>query len=229
MAQPKALADRPGTRRLAPMTEEGPHRMTAVDERVEERPAPAVSGPKPVFEGTKHRGEQITLYAFVVVPFLAFLAAVPVAWGWGLGWTDVVLFLAFYIVSGLGITVGYHRLVHPRLVQGHPGTADRACDRRPAWRSKGRSSGGWPTTGDTTPSATGRAIRTPRGVMARRSTALLKGLRFAHIGWMFDVEHTNREKLHPGPDARRRHPPRRPALSAVGSGVPCWRRRCSGV
>ena len=77
--------------------------MTILDER-------PVGEAKPVFEGTKKRGEQIALYTFVIVPFLAFAAAVPVAWGWGLGWTDLVLFLAFYIPSGLGITVGYHRL-----------------------------------------------------------------------------------------------------------------------
>src|SRR5262245_29325170 len=76
--------------------------MTMLDER------PAAE-PKPVFEGTKRRGEQFALYTFVIVPFLAFLAAIPVAWGWGLGWTDVTLFLVFYVVSGLGITVGYHR------------------------------------------------------------------------------------------------------------------------
>ena len=70
---------------------------------------PTPIGPKPVFEGTKGRGEQIALYTFVIVPFLAVLAAVPVAWGWGLSWTDVVLFAVFYAISGLGITVGYHR------------------------------------------------------------------------------------------------------------------------
>jgi stearoyl-CoA desaturase (delta-9 desaturase) len=78
--------------------------MTLLDDR------PAPSGPKPVFEGTKRRGEQFALYVFVIVPFLAFLAAVPVAWGWGLSWTDAVLFFVFYNVSGMGITIGYHRL-----------------------------------------------------------------------------------------------------------------------
>jgi stearoyl-CoA desaturase (Delta-9 desaturase) len=170
--------------------------MTAVDERVEERPAFTTSGPKPVFEGTKHRGEQLALYAFVVVPFLAFLAAIPVAWGWGLGWTDVALFLAFYIVSGLGITVGYHRLfTHGSFkakrglriglaiagslaIEGpvirwvadhrrHHAFSDRDGDPHSPWRY-----------GETIP-------------------ALLKGLGFAHIGWMFDVEHTNREKFTP--------------------------------
>ncbi len=48
--------------------------MTLLDER-----APSPSGPKPVFEGTKKRGEQFLLYTFVIVPFLAFVAAVPVA------------------------------------------------------------------------------------------------------------------------------------------------------
>ena len=97
--------------------------MTLLDER------PAVR-PKPVFEGTKRRGEQFALYTFVIVPFLAFLAAVPVAWGWGLGWTDVVLFLASTSSSGLG----HHRrlppAVHARLVQGEPAAAHRAGDRR---------------------------------------------------------------------------------------------------
>ena len=27
------------------------------------------------------------------------LAAVPVAWGWGIGWTDLALAIAFYLVS----------------------------------------------------------------------------------------------------------------------------------
>src|SRR3954454_2166045 len=77
---------------------------TLVDER---QPA---SAPKPVYEGTKRYGEQIMLYTFVIVPFLAFLAAVPVVWGWGMGWTYVALFAVFYYVSGLGVTVGYHRM-----------------------------------------------------------------------------------------------------------------------
>ncbi|MEU7818070.1 acyl-CoA desaturase [Pseudonocardia sp. NPDC049154] len=45
----------------------------------------------------------------MIVPLLAVAAAVPVAWGWGLGWVDVALFVVFYMVSGLGVTVGYHR------------------------------------------------------------------------------------------------------------------------
>ena len=163
--------------------------MTILDER-------PVGEAKPVFEGTKKRGEQIALYTFVIVPFLAFAAAVPVAWGWGLGWTDLVLFLAFYIPSGLGITVGYHRLfTHSSFkanrplriglaiagslaIEGpvirwvadhrrHHAFSDKEGDPHSPWRY-----------GETVP-------------------ALMKGLGYAHIGWMFDVEHTNRDKYTP--------------------------------
>src|SRR6266496_1412881 len=65
--------------------------------------------PKPITDGQKAGWEQGALYFFVIVPFLAVAAAVPVAWGWGLGWHDVVLAVFFYLVSGLGVTVGFHR------------------------------------------------------------------------------------------------------------------------
>ncbi len=167
--------------------------MTLVDDRPQ---FPRADGPKPVFEGTKRTGEQFMLYTFVIVPFLAFVAAIPVAWGWGLGWTDVILMLAFYIVSGLGITVGYHRLfTHASFkanrplritlavagslaIEGpvirwvadhrrHHAFSDREGDPHSPWRF-----------GETVP-------------------ALMKGFWFAHLGWLFDLEHTNRDKYTP--------------------------------
>src|ERR1700737_1235160 len=53
--------------------------------------------------------EQILVKIFVLIPFVALVAAVPFAWGWGLGWTDLALAAAFYVVACLGVTVGYHR------------------------------------------------------------------------------------------------------------------------
>src|SRR5215211_4863411 len=70
--------------------------------------APA-RGPKPLVAEKKAAWEQIALYVFVIVPFLALAVAVPVAWGWGIGWHDVVLSVLFYAVTGLGVTVGFHR------------------------------------------------------------------------------------------------------------------------
>ncbi len=53
--------------------------------------------------------EKGLLAVFIVVPLLAVVAAVPFAWGWGLGWTDLAIMFVFYAISGLGVTVGYHR------------------------------------------------------------------------------------------------------------------------
>ena len=46
----------------------------------------------------KGSGARILVAIFVGVPFLALLAAVPLAWGWGLGWHDVVIGGFFYAV-----------------------------------------------------------------------------------------------------------------------------------
>jgi stearoyl-CoA desaturase (delta-9 desaturase) len=54
-------------------------------------------------------GARILIAVFVGLPFLALLAAVPLAWNWGLGWHDIVIGAIFFVVSGLGVTVGFHR------------------------------------------------------------------------------------------------------------------------
>mgnify|MGYP001791720173 FL=1 len=57
----------------------------------------------------KGKIEQISLFAFIALPFLALLTAVPFAWGWGLGWHDMVIAVVAYCVAGHGVTVGFHR------------------------------------------------------------------------------------------------------------------------
>ena len=70
-----------------------------------------------------------------------------------------------------------------------------------------RRSAGWPTTGATTPSAT--ATGDPHSPWRYGETvpALLKGLWWAHMGWLFDVEQTPRSKYAPDliadPDIKR--------------------------
>jgi stearoyl-CoA desaturase (delta-9 desaturase) len=55
------------------------------------------------------RAEQVALFAFIVIPLIAVFGAVPLLWGHGIGWSDVIIAVTFYIVAGLGITVGFHR------------------------------------------------------------------------------------------------------------------------
>jgi stearoyl-CoA desaturase (Delta-9 desaturase) len=46
----------------------------------------------------------------VALPFVAFLAAVTVFWGDGVGLADLAVMAAMYLLTALGITIGYHRL-----------------------------------------------------------------------------------------------------------------------
>jgi len=55
-------------------------------------------------------GAAVLVKVFVVVPTLALIAAVALAWGWGLSITDIALAVGFYLLGALGITAGFHRL-----------------------------------------------------------------------------------------------------------------------
>jgi stearoyl-CoA desaturase (Delta-9 desaturase) len=46
----------------------------------------------------------------VIVPFLALGAAAAFLWGWGFSWADLGLLLGMYVLTILGVTVGFHRL-----------------------------------------------------------------------------------------------------------------------
>jgi stearoyl-CoA desaturase (delta-9 desaturase) len=164
------------------------------------------AGPKPLTEGPQSRGILIALYGFVIVPFLAVFAAVPVAWGGWLSWSDVAIGAVFYLVSGLGITVGFHRYfthgsfkakrwlrvalaiagslaIEGGIVQWvadhrrHHAFSDLEGDPHSPWRF---GTGYW---------------------------ALAKGLWYAHLGWLFKRELSNRERFAPDlladPDIRR--------------------------
>src|SRR3954469_16965044 len=77
--------------------------MTVLTERPAQQPKPDFD-PEP-----KTKIEMITFGLVVGAPFVALIVLVPFVWGWGLGWTDVAIAAVFYIVSGLGVTVGFHR------------------------------------------------------------------------------------------------------------------------
>jgi hypothetical protein len=67
----------------------------------------AVSGRPPgTVQGWARVGVTI---AFVVVPFAGLAVAVWLAWGHGLNLADVLLAVALYFITGLGVTVGFHR------------------------------------------------------------------------------------------------------------------------
>ena len=53
--------------------------------------------------------------------------------------------------------------------------------------------------------------------------ALTKGLFYAHVGWLFRRELSNRERVRAGPARRQGHPPGRQAVPAAGGHLACWR------
>jgi stearoyl-CoA desaturase (delta-9 desaturase) len=57
--------------------------------------------------------------AAVLLPFGAFIAAIPMLWNSLVGPLDLILLLAIYAVSTIGITVGYHRLLTHRAFATH--------------------------------------------------------------------------------------------------------------
>jgi stearoyl-CoA desaturase (Delta-9 desaturase) len=169
--------------------------------------APAPSRARPDLESEPESiGSRILVGVFVAVPLLAVLAAVPLAWGWGVGWHDVVIAVAFYYVTGLGISMGFHRyfthgsfkatrafkivlavagtlaIEGPVLVwvadhRKHHKYSDREGDPHSPWRF----GSDW--------------------------KALAKGLGYAHVGWLFDRGRTSQQKFCPDwladPDIRR--------------------------
>src|SRR6188472_104933 len=46
----------------------------------------------------------------VILPFLGFVSVIILLWGRGFHWVDGGLLLGMYVLTALGITVGYHRL-----------------------------------------------------------------------------------------------------------------------
>jgi stearoyl-CoA desaturase (delta-9 desaturase) len=140
--------------------------------------------------------EQFALGVLVFVPFAALVAAIPVMWGWGLGWHDVVIAFVMYAISGHGVTIGYHRLFTHKsfkanrwlrialafaggmAIEGpvvrwvadhrrHHAFSDRDGDPHSPWRF-GNTFG-----------------------------ALVKGLAYAHIGWLFDPQQTDAKRYAP--------------------------------
>ena len=51
------------------------------------------------------------MLAISILPLLGLVFAVVQLWGWGVSLHDLVIAGVFYVVSGLGITVGFHRLL----------------------------------------------------------------------------------------------------------------------
>src|SRR5580704_8668435 len=101
-----------GTRPSAsrPPANEDPMTTTADAMATRTAAPPSLEVPRPEIEPEPRPAfERVLVGVFVAVPLLALIAAVPLAWGWGLGWHDVIIAIAFYYICGLGVSMGLHR------------------------------------------------------------------------------------------------------------------------
>ena len=64
--------------------------------------------------------KKIVMLVVVIVPFLATLFAIWLLWDRAVNWTDLALLVAFNVIGGLGVTVGFHRMLTHRSFHPHP-------------------------------------------------------------------------------------------------------------
>jgi len=152
--------------------------------------------PKPVLSGKQTIPELITIRTFLLVPFLALAVAVPVFWGWGISWVDLAIGGAFFVVSTLGVTVGYHRyFTHGSF------RAKRAL--RIALAVAGGLAAQGPVIGWVADHRRHHAFSDRDGdphspwLFGTSPVALARGFWHAHMGWLFGRDKTNVDRFAP--------------------------------
>jgi stearoyl-CoA desaturase (delta-9 desaturase) len=139
---------------------------------------------------------RITL-AVTLIPLAGVALAMWLLWGTGISTTDLVLFGSFYAATGLGITVGYHRLFTHRsfratrpvrvvlAILGSMGVEGSVV----AWCATHRRHHAFADEfGDP---------HSPHLAKARGVAGVVMGLWHAHSGWLFDDEATKPEEYAP--------------------------------
>jgi stearoyl-CoA desaturase (delta-9 desaturase) len=152
--------------------------------------------PKPLLGGVRTPSEHGLVHVFILVPFAALLVAVPLAWGWGLSWLDVELAAGFYLVTGLAVTIGFHRhFTHGAFKANRPLRAVLAA--------LGIMAVEGPVTEWVADHRRHHAFSDRQGdphspwLYGTGPRALAKGFWHAHIGWIFDREKTNVDRFAP--------------------------------
>jgi stearoyl-CoA desaturase (Delta-9 desaturase) len=153
-------------------------------------------GPKPILDPPKPRHEQLLIGVFTLLPMLALVAAVPLAWGWGLSWLDVGLAAGFYLVSALGVTAGFHRHFTHRAFKANRGLRNGLA-----------VAGSLALQGDviswTADHRRHHAFTDKEGdphspwLFGNTPAALTRGFLHAHLGWLFGRDRTNAARFTP--------------------------------
>jgi stearoyl-CoA desaturase (delta-9 desaturase) len=159
-------------------------------------PPSAEQGAKSLLAGQRRLPAHVSVYLFVIVPFLALVAAVPVAWGRGLGWADVIQTLIWYTLTCLGATVGYHRYFTHGAFKAKRGM-------RIALAIAGSMSVQGPILHWVSDHRRHHAFSDKEGdphspwLFGTSPAALARGFWHAHLGWVLERDLTNQERFVP--------------------------------
>ncbi|RZT88889.1 stearoyl-CoA desaturase (delta-9 desaturase) [Pseudonocardia sediminis] len=157
---------------------------------------PEAAPPRALSDHQRHIAPHVFVYVFAAVPALALVAAVPLAWGWGLSLLDAGMAVGLYVVSMLGVTVGFHRLFTHRAFTANRGlriglaVAGSLAVQGPVrhWVADHRRHHAYADKeGD--PHSPWRYGTSPR--------ALVRGFWHAHMGWLFDRDMTDQRRFTP--------------------------------
>ncbi len=160
-------------------------------------PAPRFpTGPQPLVSGQHSRGELVTIRLFLIFPFLALITLVVLVWGWGLSWLDIGLAAGFYMLTTLGVTVGYHRyFTHGAFKAVRP--------LRVALAVVGGLAAQGPVIGWVADHRRHHAFSDREGdphspwLYGTSPLALARGFWHAHLGWLFGRDKTNYARFAP--------------------------------
>jgi stearoyl-CoA desaturase (delta-9 desaturase) len=149
-----------------------------------------------MLEAAQAKGTVFVLWLFVVGPFVALIAAIPIAWGWGLSLLDATVAVVAYLISGFGVAAGFHRhLTHGSFKARRPlhlalaMAGSLAVEGPPTeWVADHRRHHAF-TDREGDPHSPWR--------YGTSVTALAKGMLYAHCGWFFSKEVTNKARFAP--------------------------------
>ncbi|MDQ2586838.1 acyl-CoA desaturase [Saccharothrix yanglingensis] len=161
---------------------------------------PLPLAPKPILDEPRTRTELLVIRLFLVIPFIALVAVVPLTWGWGLSWVDLALAAVFYTVSTLGVTVGYHRYFTHGAFKAKRGL-------RVALAIAGGLAAQGPVIGWVADHRRHHAFSDREGdphspwLFGTSPAALARGFWHAHMGWLFGRDTTNVDRFAPDLEA----------------------------
>lgn len=143
------------------------------------------------------RLQRRAMLAISIIPLLGLVFAIVQLWGWGVSGRDLIIAGVFYVITGLGITVGYHRLLTHKsfdvpnwvrvgwAIAGSLAVQGSVID----WVATHRRHHAYSDEqGDP---------HSPHLDAADGVKGILRGLYHAHLGWMFEPDGTEAETWAP--------------------------------